>query len=111
MKDPKDMTPREVFEIAVKDILAAGSDVETFILAVKTKGHHGLSCVGSPADIAALLTVSALKQKFLRQIIHQTSDGIKRFEREYDAEASDKPAGITLTKEQLEQLLKKGGKA
>lgn len=110
-KDIKDMTAREVLEIAVKDILAADSDVETFILAVKTKGKHGLSCVGSPADIEALLTLSALDKKFLRPIIHQASVDIKFLERVYDAEASDRSAAITLTKEQLEQLLKKGGKA
>ena len=111
MKDPKDMTAREVFEIAVKDILAAAEDIEAFILAVKTKGRSGVSCTGSTDEVATLLAVSALEQKPLRPVIHRASDSIKRFEREYDAESSGKSADITLTKEQLEQLLKKGGQA
>ncbi len=111
MKDPKDMTAREAFENAVKNILALDEDIETFILAVKTKEKYGTSYSGSPTDIAVQLSISALEQKKLRPIIHMASDAIKRFEREYDAETSGKSAGITLTKEQLEQLLKKGGRA
>lgn len=110
-KDPKDMTPSEAFEISVKNILALDEDIETFILAVKTKGKYGTSYSGSPVDIAALLAYSALEQKKLRPIIHMASDAIKHFELKYDAESSDKSAGITLTKGQLEQLLKKGGRA
>lgn len=111
MKDPKDMTARELLEQALTNYLANGEDIETFILAAKTKKSHGLACYGRREEIAALLTVSALEQKSLRPTIHMASDGIKLFERKYDAEASDKSTDITLTKEQLEQLLKKGGKA
>lgn len=111
MKDPKDMTARELLEQALTKYLANGEDIETFILAVKTKKKRGLACCGRREEIADLLTISALEKKLLRPIIHMASNGIKLFERKYDAEASDKSADITLTKEQLEQLLKKGGKA
>lgn len=110
-KDPKDMTAREAFENAVKNIRALDEDIETYILAVKTKKHSGLSLCGQSNDITVLLASSALENKDLRPIIHMASDAIKHFELKYDAESSDKSAGITLTKEQLEQLLKKGGRA
>lgn len=111
MKDPKDMTARELLEYAAKELLACGEDVESFILAVKTKGHHSLSCYGKGTEMAALLSVLCLEHKDMRPVIHRASDAVKRFCREYDAESSGTPTAIPLTKEYIERLLKKGGKA
>lgn len=111
MKDPKDMTARELLESALKELNAGDEEPECFLLVVKTEKRDGFSLCGQMGKIARMLAAVALKNKELRPIIHMASNAIKRFEREYDAEASDKSAGITLTKEQLEQLLKKGGRA
>lgn len=111
MKDPKDMSARELLESALKDINAVEEELEWFLLVVKTDKSDGFSLCGRKDEIARMLTAVALKNKELRPIIHQASVAIKFLERVYDAEASDRSAAITLTKEQLEQLLKKGGLA
>lgn len=112
LKDPQDMTARELLEYAVKELLASGEDVGSFILAVKTtKGHPLLCCYGKGAEMAALLSVCCLKNKDMRPVIHMASDAVKRFCREYDAESSGTPTATPLTKEYIERLLKKGGKA
>lgn len=110
-KDIKDMTARELLESAIKELNAVDEELEWFLLVVKTEKSDGFSLCGRMDEIARMLTAVALKKKELRPIIHQASVALKLLERVYDAEASDNSAAITLTKEQLEQLQKKGGKA